>query len=152
MDNAIKFDYKFEIIKGYQFEKGEIFKDYIETLYNLRLEYPKSHPMNYIAKLFINSLYGKFGIKMETSDVEVFNCSDHKGQDSFNYTFELWAESIKEYITIGDDKILVRNSLFEFKYDEKSDMFFGIDINIAIASAITAGARIHMSIFKNNPN
>ena len=30
-------------------------------------------------------------------------------------------------------------------------MFHGQDINIAIAAAITAGARVHMSIFKNNP-
>jgi hypothetical protein len=40
MDNAIKFNYKFKIIKGYQFEKGEVFKDFIETMYALRLEYP----------------------------------------------------------------------------------------------------------------
>jgi hypothetical protein len=31
-------------------------------------------------------------------------------------------------------------------------MYHGQDINIAIASAITAGARVHMSYFKNNPN
>lgn len=31
-------------------------------------------------------------------------------------------------------------------------MFHALDVNIAIASAITAYARIKMSIFKNNPN
>ena len=30
-------------------------------------------------------------------------------------------------------------------------MYHGLDVNIAIASAITASARVHMSIFKNNP-
>jgi hypothetical protein len=44
MDNAMKYGYQFKIVKGYQFESGEIFKEFIETLYALRLEYPKSHP------------------------------------------------------------------------------------------------------------
>lgn len=30
-------------------------------------------------------------------------------------------------------------------------MFHGLDINIAIASAVTAGGRMWMSILKNNP-
>ena len=41
MDNAIKFGYSFKIFSGYQFDKGYIFKDYINKLYNLRLQYPK---------------------------------------------------------------------------------------------------------------
>ena len=41
--------------------------------------------------------------------------------------------------------------MMSLKYDEKEDMYHGQDINIAIASAITAGARVHMSLFKNNP-
>lgn len=47
----MKFGYNFNIIKGYQFEKGNLFKDYIQRLYNLRLKYPKTDPMNQIAKL-----------------------------------------------------------------------------------------------------
>jgi hypothetical protein len=151
MDNAMKFGYTFEIIKGYQFDKGNIFKEYIESLYKLRLNYPKAHPMNYIAKLLMNSLYGKFGMKMENTEVLIFDCSNPVGQDTFNEIFELWAESIKDYITIDNHKILVRNSFFEYKYNEKLDMYHGMDVNIAIASAITAGARTHMSYFKNNP-
>jgi len=49
MDNAIKLGYKFEFLWGYKFEgKQNIFKDYVENLYNLRIEYPKSDPLNYI--------------------------------------------------------------------------------------------------------
>lgn len=61
MDNAMKFGYKFEILWGYKFERKNIFKDYVETLYNLRLQYLKSNPLNLIAKLLLNSLYGRFG-------------------------------------------------------------------------------------------
>lgn len=151
MDNALKYGYKFKIIKGYQFESGEVFKEFVETLYALRMEYPKSHPMNYIAKLLMNSLYGKFGMRMETTDVEIFNISDPVALECYNETFELWAESIRELINIGDYRILIRNSLFAYKFDEKEEMYHGLDVNIAIASAITSEARIYMSYFKNNP-
>jgi hypothetical protein len=38
------------------------------------------------------------------------------------------------------------------KYNEELDIYHGQDVNIAIAAAITACARVHMSQFKNNPN
>jgi len=152
MDNAMKLGYQFKIIKGYQFDSGELFKDYIETLYALRMEYPKKHPMNFIAKLLMNSLYGKFGMKMETTDVQIFNTSDPLEKENAKFTFELWGESIRDHIILDNYEILVRNSTFAYKYDEAMDMFHGLDVNIAIASAITAGARVYMSYFKNNPD
>jgi hypothetical protein len=60
--NAAKFGYKFEVKWGYTFERGNLFDKYVTDLYKLRLEYPKSDPMNYIAKLLLNSLYGRFGM------------------------------------------------------------------------------------------
>jgi hypothetical protein len=153
MDNAVKYGYTFEIMKGYQFERGNnIFKEYVETLYNLRMKYPKTNPINFVAKLLMNSLYGKFGMRTETTDVKVFNCSDPTGMNSFNECFTLWGESIKDLITIDDYKILVRNSLLAYKYNDELDLYHGMDVNIAIASAITANARSYMSIFKNNSN
>jgi hypothetical protein len=56
------------------------------------------------------------------------------------------AESIRQGIEIKY-KILVRNSIFAYKYDEKEELFHGMDVNIAIASAITAGARVHIVLF-----
>lgn len=138
MYNTMKYGYQFEILKGYQFEsRKDIFKEYVETLYNLRINYPKTNPMNLTAKLLMNSLYGKFGMKNESTEVSVFDCSDTVGQDSFNKTFELWAESIKELTTIGEYKILVRNKLLSYKYNEDDDIYHGMDTNIAIASAIS---------------
>ena len=148
----MKYGYQFEILKGYQFEKGkDIFTKYVETLFEFRTNYPKTNPLNYIGKLLLNSLYGKFGMKSETTDVKVFDYSDPKGKVEFNECFELWAESIKGLETIGDYKIMIRNKLLSYKYNDDEDFYHGMDTNIAIASAITAYARVHMSIFKNNP-
>ena len=40
----------------------------------------------------------------------------------------------------------------ELSYNEKEDFTYGLDVNIAIASCITAGARVEMSQYKNNPD
>lgn len=58
LENAKNFGYNYEILRGYIFEKEYIFKDYVNDLYSLRLEYPKTDPMNYIAKILLNYLYG----------------------------------------------------------------------------------------------
>jgi DNA polymerase type B, organellar and viral len=72
MDNAIKEGYEFKILKGYQFEKGNIFESYINRMYELRLRYNKFNPLNLIAKLLMNSLYGKFGMSIQKTDISVF--------------------------------------------------------------------------------
>ncbi len=51
MDNAAKFGYKFKILSGYTFTPGVVFDGYVKDLYALRLSYPKSDPMNLVAKL-----------------------------------------------------------------------------------------------------
>lgn len=61
MEKAIDDGYTIEIIRGYKFERGKIFEGFVDALYALRSQYPKGHPMNLIAKLLMNSLYGKFG-------------------------------------------------------------------------------------------
>lgn len=152
MDNAMNYGYTFEILKGYEFKKGNIFKEYIERLYNLRLQYSKGHPMNLIAKLLMNSLYGKFGMKLEFTEISIYDTSTDEGKDFFEEMLDQYQETIHDYIKIGNKYLIVRNSLFPLKYNEELDKYHGQDINIAIASAITAGARVHMSKFKNNPD
>lgn len=62
LNNALKFGYTFEVLWGYKFERKNIFSNYIGILYKFRIQYPKSHPLNLIAKLLLNSLYGRFGM------------------------------------------------------------------------------------------
>jgi len=76
--NAEKFGYNFEILWGYTFKKANIFKEYITNLYQLRLEYPKTAPMNFIAKIHLNSLYGRFGMKDLFEDIVIFVCKAGK--------------------------------------------------------------------------
>jgi hypothetical protein len=152
MDNAVKYGYTFEILKGYQFQKGYIFKEYINKMYNLRMEYPKGHPLNLIAKLLMNSLYGKFGMRLEATQVEMFNTSDEFENELLKDMLDLYGKSVKDFIKLDNHIVTVRDTLLHYEYNENEDMFHGLEINIAIASAVTAGGRMWMSTLKNNPN
>jgi hypothetical protein len=151
MDNAMKFGYTFEILNGYQFEKGYIFKEYINKMYELRMQYEKGHPINIIAKLLMISLYGKFGMKVERTTVDIFNLNNDADKLALRELLDTVGESIQDFIQIDDYYLIVRDSLVNLKYNEGEDYYHGVDVNVAIASAITAGARVYMSAFKNNP-
>ena len=114
--------------------------------------HPKGTPMNLVSKLLMNSLYGKFGMKVEQSVVEIFDKTDNEQMKLYNETLETFGDTIHDILEIGESFIVIRNDLSKFLYDERNDLYHGIDVNIPIAAAITAGGRIHMSEFKNNPN
>jgi DNA polymerase elongation subunit (family B) len=145
--NAQKFGYKFEILWGYTFQKGFIFKDYIDNLYNLRLQYPKDNPMNLICKLLLNSLYGRFGMDDSFIFSQIISKKDYPNfekQKGFK-------ESIQDLIELGDNYLVqLKNPQVGIKTDLDNG-FETHNVNIAIAAAVTAYARIHMSQFKNNP-
>ena len=146
MDNAMKFGYTFDILNGYEFEKGYPFKEYVNTMYNLRLQYSKGDPMNLIAKLLMNSLYGKFGMRMENTIIEIFNINNEKENQLLHEMLEVHGAFVQDFIKINNHLLTVRKSLLNYTYTEEEDMYHGLDVNIAIASAITGGARMWMSV------
>ena len=138
MDNAIKYGYKFEILWGYTFKSENVFKNYVDFLYNLRLIYPKSDPMNFIAKILLNSLYGRFGMDDNFTEVNVI----HK-----DYIADFESKFMDNILSIED---LGEYKLVICKLNEINEKATH-NVSIGIAAAITAYARIHMSQFKNNP-
>jgi len=131
MDNLIKLGYSFDIKWGYTFTGENIFEDIINDLYSLRLTYSKSDPMNYIAKILLNSLYGRFGMDDHFSE---WNVIDKDLLDSF-----LDKMDVLDIIDL-DNKLLIQ---FKSKDNIDKDLV-AHNTNIAIASAITAYSRIHM--------
>jgi len=152
MDNAMRFGYQFEIKNGYQFEKGYIFKDYVERMYSLRMKYEKGHPMNLIAKLLMNSLYGKFAMKNEGTLIEIFDTSNETENQLLEQMLEVYGETLQDDFKIGNHILTVRKSMLNQTSSENDEVFHGLNVNVAIASAITGRARMWMSNVKNNPN
>jgi DNA polymerase type B, organellar and viral len=142
--NAMKFGYKFEVKWGYTFDSGFVFNDFVNDLYKLRLEYPKSDPMNYIAKIILNSLYGRFGMDDDFIFSYILNSKDYLKFESKN------KEYLLDVIELGDNflvQLKKPDAELDTLLDNGSEKH---NVNISIASAITAYARIHMSQFKNN--
>jgi hypothetical protein len=50
-----------------------VFKDYVDFLYSLRLQYAKTDPMNFIGKILMNSLYGRFGMDDNFTEAKVIH-------------------------------------------------------------------------------
>nr|YP_009487300.1 hypothetical protein [Russula lepida]AWB36202.1 hypothetical protein [Russula lepida] len=147
LNNALKYGYKFEVLWGYKFKRKNIFNSYIGILYKFRLQYTKSHPLNLIAKLLLNSLYGRFGMIDSFLDIKIFN-----NFKEFKDWYNINNESVDDFFELGD-KIFVQYR-FEIK-DQQTQLYSNLEthnVSIGIAAAITSYARIHMSQFKNNPN
>jgi DNA polymerase elongation subunit (family B) len=123
-----------------------IFKNYVNALYDLRLKYPKGHPLNYIAKLLLNSLYGRMGMNDSFPTIEIIDKAKFfKLEDNL-------VNNNSKFVELGD-KIMV---IYRNHQDDVNTLLDGHkethNVSISIASAITAYARIHMSQFKNNPD
>jgi DNA polymerase type B, organellar and viral len=139
MNNARKNGYIINILWGYTFESVNIFKDYVDLLHNLRSQYPKSDPMNFIAKILLNSLYGRFGMDDNFPNINII----HK---------DYYADFENKYLDNIIDKVDLGDYWLVFYISNNSGNDLGShNVSIAISAAISAYSRIHMSYFKNNP-
>lgn len=115
---------EFKVVRGWLFsDGGRIFKKFVDSLYEIRTKSPRGSVDNTIAKLLLNSCYGKFG---QRSDREQIVFDD--GSDGLLPLAE------NAEITVGNKTY--RLMLKEIELDCFS--------NVAIAAFVTAYARIHM--------
>jgi len=119
--------------------------NFVIELYKIRLDYPKTDPMNYIAKIILNSLYGRFGMDDNFVISSIMNKKDYDKFEKLDKD-----NSIIDVIEL-DDILLVQCKNPKIELDTLLDNGTEThNINIAIAAAITGYARIHISQFKNN--
>lgn len=140
-NNAIdRKDYNIVSSKGYLWFSKSIFNEFVNNIYNMRNTYPKSDPMNLICKLILNSLYGRFAMKPIISTCELI--------DRYLNIWDFMDKNIiEDHFDINKDHILMT-----YRPNNEDNLESGEYSNsIAIASAITAYARVYMSKFKNNP-
>lgn len=114
------------------YEQAPIFKEYIEDLYNLRMQAKKSKNEIYVLayKLFMNSLYGKFGQRKKDSKC-IGTCDIE----------DIYSERI--YDLEADDWTIIRCYGGKI-YQERNTEEESFNSFPAIAAAVTAYARMKL--------
>ena len=141
INRAIELGYKFKYRKCVHFECKNIFTAYVDFYYELKKNSDKNSSAYTIAKLMLNSLSGRFGMNPNL-DQHVIS----KGND-INKLIE--KHTIKNIIPLSFGKELITFSHDSGLMDDLPENQRNYNTNIAIAAAITAGARVYMSYFKN---
>ena len=133
--NAEKYGYKFEILEGYLFERDFIFTEYINNLYELKTSVEDNDPKYFIAKLLMNSLYGRFGMNPISEESRIVSAEESE-------------RIIIERKNVKVVPLLSGNCFISFdKLDE--DELDITNISVVISSAIASYSRIQMSYFMN---
>lgn len=145
LDNAIKLGYKITILKGYKFDKNEIlFKDFIEVLYDMRLRFKKGEAMNLVAKLLMNSLYGRFAMNPVFPKVQIMSQAEF--EEFMTKSNE--AEKVQSFQVFDNGHVAV-TFLPDTDKMLNNNIPMRADVSIGISAATTAYSRILMSLFKN---
>ena len=151
---AVKLGYKIiKVHSAKRFSSDYIFKEYVDDMYALKAN--SSGAERWIAKLLLNSLYGIFGRKPDIIKTITVN-NDQIEKYLVTYT-------VKNIIPIDNNKTIlliidkINNELLEDFNNElddsnNSNIKPSVRSNVAIASAITAYARINMIPYKIHPN
>ena len=135
-----------------EFDTANLFNEYINDMYKVKMNSVGAE--RWISKLLQNSLYGLFGRKQEIIETLTINRSD--------IHMYIVTNVIKTIIPIDEYRctiLMVKNINFDMVRELNLNFSLGIkeysktiNSNVAIASAITAYARIHMIPFKVDPN
>jgi len=165
---ALKFGYKINIEYSYIFERGRnIFKAFVDYHYEIKKN-NVDWVQKAIAKLILNALYGRLGMKEINSVIEIVELKDAKELDKTNnvsifsklgknkylvkYSENL-PQNIKKLLnkkqseSIPANKALIRAELKELGLFKKR----GAPSAVHIASAIAAYARMSINDYKNIP-
>lgn len=119
-----------KIIKGYVFVECDLlFKDYVEKLYQLRLDNPDS-AISLLAKYLLNSLYGKFGQHAERESIVLDSEIEYR---------QLPTENREEYIIRTNHIRVISKELGVLGITKESRCEFE---HVGIAGIITAWARV----------
>ena len=164
---ALNYGYKFNAEYCYQFKRGkDLFKKYIDDHYEIKSS--TSDPVQKAtAKLFLNSLYGRMGMKNIKNVMEIVNKKEAENLDK-NTNVSIFSE-------LGNDKYLIRHSgqindsirkLYKIDplvseknkfYNKEELRKLGLNKTrevpsaVHIAAAISSYARIIINEFKNIP-
>ena len=102
--------------------------------------------MNYLGKILLNSLYGRFGMDDSFPTIKILDINE------FNKNEDEYTDGNPDLVLLDNKIMIIYRSHQEHINTLLDNTSETHNISIPIAAAITAYARIHMSQFKNNPD
>ena len=144
-----KHGYKINLIRGYEFSKINLFKDYVRDFFKLKRN-AKTPAEKLIAKMHLNQLYGYFGRKQELIEtVNVYNVDLPKIVSTriIKSIIEINKDISTVLLTknINHNMLSELNSCLEINLKNVESL---VKSNVAIAAAVTSYARVHMIKYK----
>lgn len=122
VDNGYEVKFKY----GYfSYKTTSPLKDYFGSIYRHRKQYPKEHYFNLILKYLLNSLYGRFGLKVENK--------------KYMYDYQFWNTENNgwDFVTLSDDG-------YGYAVNYNDPYHFSESTYVAIPSYLTSYARIFL--------
>jgi hypothetical protein len=147
---GLKLGYKFEYYEGYEFDSYPIFNSYVHDFHE-----EKKHATGakkFIAKLHLNSLYGVMGRKQDLIRTVNIRKDELYKYATTSIIHSMTSVSEDIYVLLISDNLntTVLNELNVRLNSEYRSFKSIVPSNVAIASAVTSYARIHMIPFKLN--
>lgn len=158
MKFAQKYGYKIQVIKGYSLTKNDnVFKSYIDNIYEIKSN-NTNKAIRSIAKLLLNSLLGRFGLRLDSNNTEIV--------DNTKLNLIAYTRAINSHVQLNDNLSLANyNKKIDIDLCNKSCLDIAKisdlggdheynkqsgyeNVSVAISAAITAYARMHMSKIK----
>jgi hypothetical protein len=149
---VVKLGYQVTLLKGYEFTKADLFSNYVKHFFEIK-RLSKGVEKN-IAKLQLSNLYGYFGrkqVSISTENVKNTNLHTHLITQIVKSVTPINSEysTILSYSNINYPLLEKLNNELHCEFEGYNSL---IKSNVAIASAVTAYARILMIPFKIGPN
>lgn len=132
------FGYELKILRGYLFERAILFKDFIDYFFKMKSNSSKTDPRYFIAKLLMNSLYGKMGQSYKFEQ-HVLVKEDRLLQMIQNKDFEI--SSLIDLGSINNEGL----TLVSFLNNNNKSIISNFKGSIPIASEVAALSRTLMS-------
>ncbi len=157
---AIKLGYKFKYLKAVEFKRGKVFSNFVNSLYNERIN-QKDIGISNIIKLLLNSLYGRLGMHNNNFSSEIINNDKETINNKFflkqiktiNYLYE---KIIYNFKKIVDYNFIIRSYLsknisslnLNKVLNQKLMSQKPFNTAVQISAAVTSYGRIEMYKYK----
>lgn len=158
LQNLEKYGYTVEPISAVLYDSQEyLLKGYVDSIYQMRLEAKKNHDAvgNHIYKLLLNSLYGRLGLRQDTSETHIVpshfkeavlaHVQFNEFHDYGNYSF---INISRNNVFQSLHNVMCNNEENEYIHWLRSTLtqkISKIQSSVHLASAITALSRRHVA-------